>query len=260
MSSRTRARCRLACAVLGVLALTACSSEPEAPAGERESTRTSPKAVPTPSTTDGAQACPNPHGGSCRGVLEAGTYRTTVFDLGLTYAVEEGWANMEDLPGQVLLLPPGRDIEGVDAGTADYLSVNHGVAIAAPDCSTRAAAGVSLRPADMVRALGDREGLRTTRPRAVRIAGLTGLTIDIRLEPGVDAGCRVAGFGRIIPLIIGAGPADLHHAQFSGFVTRLYVLRHRDSNVVVEVSDVADDDGPFDHESVIESLQLREQP
>ncbi len=50
-------------------------------------------------------------------------YTTTMFEPTLTYSVPEGWSNMEDLPGNFLLLPPGSTLEGVNAGTSDYLGV-----------------------------------------------------------------------------------------------------------------------------------------
>jgi hypothetical protein len=191
--------------------------------------------------------------------LSAGTYDTSAFEPGLTYTVPDRWANMEDLPGHVLLLPPGRDIDGVDAGTADYLGVFHGVTVAAPDCSPEPMRRVGLGSAEIVEALADRPGLEVGRPREVSVADLPGLMIDIELDAKSKAGCRVAGLGRVIPLIIGVGPAELEHAQIPGLRTRLYVLEHRNSNIVIEVSDVATDDRPFDHQSVIRRFRVGQQ-
>ena len=57
-------------------------------------------------------------------------------------------------------------------------------------------------------------------------------------------------------LIMGAGPASLAHAQMAGFTTRLYVLDlEPSSNIVIEISDVADSPGETaDYEDLVSSL------
>jgi hypothetical protein len=57
------------------------------------------------------------------------TYKTLMFEPELTYRVPApGWHNWEDIRGNFLLVPPGNDLSGVDAGTADYLGVYTSVA------------------------------------------------------------------------------------------------------------------------------------
>ena len=94
-------------------------------------TSAAPNAV-APETTTAATVevtpahCPNPEGGPqnhCLGPLDPGAYTTTMFEPTLTYSVPQGWSNMEDLRGNFLLLPPGGALDGVNAGTSDYLGV-----------------------------------------------------------------------------------------------------------------------------------------
>jgi hypothetical protein len=57
------------------------------------------------------------------GALSAGTYSSSVFQPAITYRVPAGWGNFEDLPGNLLLIPPGGKLSGVDPGTSDYVGV-----------------------------------------------------------------------------------------------------------------------------------------
>lgn len=211
--------------------------------------------TPVASPADAPIACPNPMGGQCLGALEPRTrYRTETFTPRIGYTTPAGWSNMEDLPGNFLLLPPGRSIDDVDAGTADYLGIYSGASVSAADCAPEPMPGVGLRPDAVVKALGDRAGLDVTPPRDVVVGGLPGRVIAIELERGTTAGCTVDGDLRIVPLFVGVGPASVEHAQVPGLRTHLYVLENGGSNVVVEVSDVGRDQRPFDYERVIEQL------
>jgi hypothetical protein len=200
-------------------------------------------------------ACPNPHGGACLGPLEPGTYRTSEFWTPITYTVPDGWANFEDLPGNFLLVPPGGSLDGVDAGTSDYVGVAMGVAVAA-ECEERPAMGVGTTADAMAAELGSREGLVVTEPVPVEVGGLSGVMIDIDLDPALTGGCFVPELsGTMWPLIIGRGPASLHHVQGPTFTTRLYLLDHGSTNVVIEVSDnVASPGSLADYEPVIDAL------
>jgi hypothetical protein len=199
--------------------------------------------------------CPNPHGGgSCLGPLAAGTYHTTVFRTPISYTVPDGWANYEDLPGNFLLVAPGGSLDGVDAGTSDFIGIFEGAAVA-HECQERRALDVGLGAAQMAAALAAREGLVVTEPVPVEVGGLTGLMIDIDLDPALPGGCEVPGLGRIWPLIIGNGPAEFHHGQNTTQTTRLYLLDHGLTNIVIEVADVHASPGALaDYEPVIDAL------
>lgn len=250
---------RVSALVMMMCLLAACDGASNSSADPQPSQSTEPS---TSDTADSSQptetpvVCPNPEGGVCLGELEGTSYRTRAFVPGLTYTVPEGWSNMEDLPGNFLLLPPGRGLQGVDAGDVDFLGVYSGVSVAAADCRPEPMAGVGRRPKAIVDALMDRPGLRVTPPRDVEVGGLRGQMIVVELVPGTEAACRVEGDLTIVPLFIGVGPASVEHAQIPGLVTHLYVLRHGDSNVLIEVSDVKRDHRPFDFASVVNDLSF----
>ena len=52
-----------------------------------------------------------------------------------------------------------------------------------------------------------------TEPTPVDLGGLTGVVFDVALAAGYEEGCPYPGAEGIpmVPLIIGAGPASLHH-------------------------------------------------
>jgi hypothetical protein len=203
------------------------------------------------------QPCPNPYGGgACLGPLEPGTYETSGFWAPFSYTVPEGWANYEDEPGNFLLVPPGGSLDGVDAGTSDYIGIYMGVNVASGDCVEEPAVGAGYSAEAMTAALVERPGLIVTEPAPVEVGGLTGLMIDIARDPASDAGCQVPDIDEpLVMLIMGVGPASLAHAQMSGFTTRLYVLDLGPSNIVIEISDVADSPGETsDYEGVVSSM------
>ena len=205
-----------------------------------------------------AASCAEPDSGTCLGELEAGTFTTQSLTPQLTYTVGDAWENTYDTAGVFLLLPPGRDQQGADAGTADYLGVYHAAAVAAADCSPATEAGVGLEPRAIVEALSDRAGLETSEPRQVDVGGLTGLMINIEMSQKGKQGCSIPELGRVIPLIVGVGQAHFGRVQAANMQTRLYVLEFGQENVVVEVSDVGADSAAFDYQRVVDSMRFEQ--
>jgi hypothetical protein len=202
----------------------------------------SPATTPLPATTPSPVAvCPNPHGGFCLGQLAGGTYATRAFATTLTYTVPAGWANYEDLRGNFLLVPPTGSLEGGDAGTSDYVGVYDGVAVADAECAEQRQSGIEPTPAEMAAWFVGHEGLDTSEPAAVTVGGAAGVVLDLRLADGYSGGCPYEGYEDIpmVPLFIGAGPAEVHHVALGEIVTRLYLLEGRDGRTLaIEVSDV----------------------
>lgn len=253
-------RGKICSALMAVTLLAACGSEspPSSRAGSGQSGdpgASSSRVSEAP--TEAPTVCPHPLGGQCLGELEGGRrYRTEIFTPQIAYTTPPGWSNMEDLPGNFLLLPPRRSVEGVDAGTTDYLGVYSGATVAAADCAPKPIPGVGLDPDAVITALANRPGLIVSEPRDVVVGGLKGLVIDIEQEPDTTAGCKVGGDLTIIPLFIGTGPAEVEHAQVPDLRTHLYALANGGSNVIIEVSNVGRDKRPFDYEEVVKNLRF----
>jgi hypothetical protein len=191
-------------------------------------------------TTPPPPSCPNPDGGSanrCLGDLPPGTYTTTVFHPTLTYTVGEGWANMEDLPGNFLLVPPGGSLAGVNANTSDFIGVYTSVTPPLP-CVERAASPTITSPQAYVDWLRAQPQLATTDPTSVTVGGLTGLQVDVSLV--ADQACSDPAIADAFALVVlGTGPSQLTHAVVPDYPLRLDLLAHDGGVLAVELADAA---------------------
>lgn len=213
------------------LIATACGS-----AATPSSSSPTPTQHPTPSPRPN---CPNPDGGQCLGPIAAGSYTTVTFQPRLTYRVQSGWANFEDLPGNFLLVPPGGNLPGVNAGTSDYVGVYTSIAGDAQDCSGQPAPGVGLTASDIATWMTQQRGLTTAGRKQVAIGGLRGEVLDIRMTKGWK-GCRPCPTcAPGVQLIIGVGPSSLEHGMFPGLTIRLYLLDYAGGALAIEIDDVS---------------------
>lgn len=211
-----------------------------------------PVAPPGASPT-GAPVCPNPHGGVCLGVLEAGTYTTQRFEPALTYEVPAGWANYEDLAGNFLLLPPSGTLDGVDAGTSDYIGIYTSVAALSLGCET-ALADTGRTPAEIAAWFAAEPALVVTDGGAVQIGGLEGLVLDLTLADGGGVTCEGMGDATLVPLILGQPPSSLEHALITGLTMRLYLLAYGGGTLAIEVDDLAGGANLDEYSAIIETM------
>ena len=181
-------------AVISIIVLLAACGGTASPSSNAANASSSPPTASSPPSAESSTVvCPNPHGGACLGELDAGTYTTQVFETPLTYATPQGWKNYEDLPGNFLLVPPTASLAGVDAGTADYVSVLDGVAVASADCFESRQAGVDTTPEAMAAWFVEHEGLDATEPVTVEVGGLEGTVVDLRIAPSYPMDARTRG-------------------------------------------------------------------
>lgn len=238
----------LAADVIAVALLAACG----APA---------PSASPTaaPSLATPATGCPNPEGGECLGPLGAGTYESTEFRTGVTYSVPDGWSNQEDLPGNFLLVPPSSTLEGVNAGTSDYIGMYDGIAAASADCDESPQPGVEATPEAMADWYAGLPGLEMSEPQQVTIGGLFGLVFNVVLADAYTGTCPYPGLEDVpmVPLIIGHGPASLDHVVVGEITTRLFLLGGPTGDTIaIEVSDVPGGTSLEELDAVVHSFEF----
>lgn len=204
--------------VIPLLIVGACSSPLAAPSttrlGDTSSTESS---APT--------QCPNPHGGVCLGPLAAGSYLTSSFDPPIGYTVPDGWVNLEDLPGNFLLQMTD-DVR--------YLGIYQNVRAPA-ECAEAWAAGVGGTVDDLAGWYTSHPGLTTTEPEDVKVGGLSGVFLDISLDPSWDVTCPYSEGQPVVPFIIGNGISGLHHVILPGSEERIYLLEWNGGNVAIEV-------------------------
>lgn len=193
--------------------------------------------VATSAASAPTRTCPNDYGGDCLGALSAGTYTTTSFQPTLTYTVPDYWSNYEDLPGNFLLVPDGGDLDGVDAGTSDYIGIYTSVR-AVDGCGAGLVPGVGTSPDDIAKALRRTPGLVVTEPAPAVVGGLEGLVLDLTMEPGWTQGCEDVGSSPVVPLYKGTSPSDFEHAMIEGLTMRLFLLARGAETVAIEINDV----------------------
>jgi hypothetical protein len=194
---------------------------------------------PTPSPTSKSVydvPCPNPEGRACLGPIAAGTYTTQIFDPTLTYTVPTGWANMEDTPGNFLLLPPGQSLEGVNAGTSDYIGVYTSV-FPVNGCDTPTANVTT--PAQYDRWIDNNPGLKATNDHAVTVGGLTGRVVDLRVVKTWKKVCEGSRLPQVT-LEAGSSPSSLIHGILKGMAWRVYLLSYHGGVLAIEVDDIRD--------------------
>jgi len=222
---------------------------------------TTPAAPAAPAATMSSTVpagCPYPQrGGTCLGPLAGGVYRTVSFSPRITYNVPSGWTNVEDLPSIFLLVPPVGTVDGVDADTSDFVGIYRGVAPADPDCAKGAQKGVGQSSAALAAWLRAHEGLIATAARPVNIGGVTGLVIDLRLDPTYRGTCPyIPDRSPVVPLLYGVQSAGVEHGINRSYTTRLYLLDSQGANTVVEVVDHAGGTGTADYARIVERLRF----
>jgi hypothetical protein len=223
-------------AISASLLLTACAgiSTEAAARPDGESGSVSVTAAPAGAASD-ENDCPNPYGGACLGLLQAGSYETSVFEPTLAYtAPDDTWANLEDLPGNFLLLRPQDPQDGALGGS--YIGVYQDVRAPALNCDEAWEPGVGHTPEELVEFYQGVPGLEVSMPVAVSVGGLHGYQIDLSLK-SKDALCNYGGLPST-PIIIGNGVSDLHHVVAQKLDLRLILLSWKRGNVAIEITNV----------------------
>ena len=188
-------------------------------------------------------------------------YTTKRFDPAITYSVpDDGWANYEDLYGNFLLVPPGNDLAGVNAGTSDYIAVYRGVLPTQPGASSCGDLQYPLgkqpgpTPQDLVDYYQNQPELMVTEPETTTVGGLQGLVIDIDANPDMElTTCHDEIDGSTVELdwvISGIAGSEFDHGVGREQTMRLYLLQHEDLVLGIEVIDA--DSGPTSLDSMTE--------
>lgn len=169
-------------------------------------------------------------GGACINGLTSGTaYTTTRFQPTLTYSVPAaGWKNIEGLPGNFGLLPPGNTPDGVDAGTSDFLGVYTSIAAShfaddAGRCNPQRVPGVEATPTAIASWIQRQPELTASTPQKVSVGGLSGLKTDVQVAKGAKLPSCTDGGNTVTVFLLysGVGVSDLDHGVIDGLTMRL---------------------------------------
>jgi hypothetical protein len=235
--------------------LIACS----APAASTQSSSTMANASVSPAPT-GRPPCPAgpERGGTCLGVLAAGTYSTTSFMPSITYTVPEGgWGNWEDREGIFVLLPPGETFAGLEADTSDWIGVFHSVGAVRPGCDEEVEPGV-VSVKELTRWFARQPGLAVTKPQPISVGGLNGVMIDLSLASGWTNTCPLP-FPDVplVNLLMGTGPSEgLGVLVEASWTTRLYLLDFDGGNIAIYVMDHPGRFSLEEYDAVVRTIQF----
>jgi hypothetical protein len=238
----TRRWLLLASAAAAVVAIIAAAVIAFAVSSSDDDQTPSPAATVAPNTVAPnatRPVCPNVTGGACLGVLAAGTYTSTTFEPVITYTVPDGWLNNLDRPGYFDIGPmstdrssptynpdrPSRDTRGI--GIFRNLAIPKG-------CEERPDPAIDPTIAAMTEWLTSHPGLITSQPEQVKIGGLLGTVIDMRLDPSWTGTCPFSVGQPIVQFLVDP-VGGLSHTMDPGAEERLYLLRHGSDIIVIEV-------------------------
>jgi hypothetical protein len=158
-----------------------------------------------------------------------------VFEPTLTYTLpDDTWANLEDLPGNFLLLRPQDPQDGVVGGS--YVGVYQNILAPALDCYEAAEPGVGHTARELVEFYQSAPGLQVSDPVEISVGGLQGYQLDFGVKRK-DALCDYDGYPGT-PLMIGNGVSELHHVILPQIDVRLIVLSWKPGNVTIEITNV----------------------
>jgi hypothetical protein len=222
-------------AAISLLLMASCITG-EGASSSAEASATHPIASPMPNPTATATPCPNPEGGptnTCLGDIAAGTYHTQTFQPGLRYSVPEGWGNLEDLPGNFLLLPPGATLAGVNPGTSDYIGAYTSV-VAPGRCTGQPSEDVPLTFDGLVGWITSNPRVNVTGVHDVSVGGLDGVVMDVSLRAAKGDGCPDGVYADVY---VGTGPSSLVHGVIKDYRLRVYLLREHSRTLAIEVAD-----------------------
>ena len=189
------------------------------------------------SAAHAAFSCPNNYG-TCLGPLAPGKYTTRSFHPALTYTVPAGWNNFCDHRGAVCFTPPGGNPDGVDNGKSDYVDVFTSIATSAGRGCPKDRPGVVHKPAAFVRWLRRLPSLTVSKPISVKVGGLSGYIVDVRLRKHWTKLCPGWKPPPYVETVTGRppSPSDLSHGIGPRpQVQRLYLLNYRGGTLGIEL-------------------------
>lgn len=139
-------------------------------------------------------------------VLPPGTHSAPSFWPPLTFTAPDGWLTEPEADGQLTLVPDtseNRELIRSGGYPPIFVNVFTSIEVAAEDCSDSAEPGVEWTADDMVGTLAARPGLITEEPVPVTVGGLSGLQIDLSIDPDWSGNC--SGGGPYVPLVYSPG-------------------------------------------------------
>jgi hypothetical protein len=234
-----------AVAIVTVVALASFSRS-----GPSVGTLPSPSASPSPAPSPSPSSCPSGQG-TCLGLLQAGTYRSSSFLPRISYTVAGGWANTLDVRGEL-------DLAYATGGQYTYsdgLTFRDGISffrapVAESTTSRTPLAGVGTTANDLARWLVGHADLVATTPTPVSMGGASGFRLTLSLPTGTrtapDHCTTDHGEPRCASLFLSSDPAATYGFGLVGPETAVVYLLDTPSGdtVMIVIDDVDGVDQP----------------
>lgn len=188
-------------------------------------------------------ACPNPDGGTCAGLLVAGPHRSEQFIPPIEYIIPPdspvAWDNPEDHPGTFTLHPAGPD--------TDAIFLFRDVRVLTEGCTPTFDPAVGNTAAEIAAWMTANPGITSTLAEPVTHGGLRGVLLDIAASGTYTTVCpdEPSGYPAglpVLPLFAGAGSGDLTWYVGGDERMRLYLLdMPGGGNIVISIDAIAGD-------------------
>ena len=204
--------------------------------------------TPAPSASPSASTSPFPcpsGQGTCLGLLQSGTHRSSSFVPALSYVADGGWANTLDVRGQL-------DLSYATGGQYTYpdgLTFHDGISIfrrpvAELTTSQAPDASVGTTANDLAQWLVAHPGLEATAPTPMTIGGATGFRLTLTVPAGTNATDHCAtdhGEPRCASLFLSADPAATYGFGLVGpEIADVFLLDTPSGDTVMVVIDDVD--------------------
>ena len=176
----------------------------------------------------GSAAVATPSASAQASALPAGNYTSRAFQPALTFTLPDGWDNPADSASYFQIRPAGSEVVGI------HLFRDPKPASQDASCPQTAQPGVGGSSKDLVTWIRALPGLVVSDPVLVTIGGLTGVSLDLRIEDGWKASCPFANGLATVPLFVGA-KGEYRWVIAGNEQLRLSVLDVPDGAVVVDV-------------------------
>jgi hypothetical protein len=130
-------------------------------------------------------------------VLEPGTYASRVFKTRVEFTVPEGWKVFEDEPGQFGL--------AIVANDGPCICFWRDVRVMSASCAEEPEPGVGSTAEAIAEALNQRGGIAASKVKTVKVGGLSGVRLDLRIAPAWSKACPFSQGRPAVPTLVGSG-------------------------------------------------------
>lgn len=173
--------------------------------------------TPAAGTPAGYTPTPTSAGYTIGAELQPGTYSSQVFNTPTQFTVPAGWKVFEDQSGQFGL--------AIVANDGPCICFWRDVSLMSATCAESPEPGVETTAEAIAHGLANRPGILASEITPVNVGGLSGVRIDVRLDPTWTGTCPFSPGNPTVPTLVGTGISrGVAWGVDGGSSQRLYLL------------------------------------